>query len=144
MTTNADFYEEHAENIELWSPGNPEFVAPEKHRRGRDTRDERETSGHPRTLDENPPRHPEGGGRGPASERTPGTRPQVPRMAPETLDPPYPVGRYCSDAFPRNLTQEPYLRFAGVRLGARVSLSKSPRRHPAVATVGSDATPRRP
>ena len=29
VTTNADFYEEHAENIELWSPGNPEFVAPE-------------------------------------------------------------------------------------------------------------------
>ena len=25
ITTNADYYEEHADNLELWSPGNPLF-----------------------------------------------------------------------------------------------------------------------
>ena len=25
MTTDADYYEEHTESVELWSPGNPLF-----------------------------------------------------------------------------------------------------------------------
>ena len=27
VTTNPDYYEEHAENVEFWSPGNPLFHA---------------------------------------------------------------------------------------------------------------------
>ena len=29
VTTDPDFYEEHTENAEFWSPGNPLFTAPE-------------------------------------------------------------------------------------------------------------------
>ena len=29
VTTDADYYEEHAESVELWSPGNPLFKGPE-------------------------------------------------------------------------------------------------------------------
>ena len=29
VTTDPDYFEEHAESVELWSPGNPLFVAPE-------------------------------------------------------------------------------------------------------------------
>ena len=29
MTTDPAYYEEHAESLELWSPGNPLFTAPE-------------------------------------------------------------------------------------------------------------------
>ncbi|MXX07845.1 MAG: hypothetical protein F4Z71_13900 [Gammaproteobacteria bacterium] len=29
VTTDPDYFEEHTESVELWSPGNPLFVAPE-------------------------------------------------------------------------------------------------------------------
>ena len=29
VTTDSDYYEEHAESVELWSPGNPLFNAPD-------------------------------------------------------------------------------------------------------------------
>ena len=29
MTTDPGYYEEHSESVELWSPGNPLFTAPE-------------------------------------------------------------------------------------------------------------------
>jgi hypothetical protein len=29
VTTDIEFYEEHAESVELWSPGNPLFPEPE-------------------------------------------------------------------------------------------------------------------
>ena len=29
VTTDPDYYEEQAESVELWSPGNPTFAAPE-------------------------------------------------------------------------------------------------------------------
>lgn len=29
MTTDPEYFEEHAESLELWSPGNPLFTPPE-------------------------------------------------------------------------------------------------------------------
>ena len=31
VTTDPEYFEEHAESLELWSPGNPLFTPPEVH-----------------------------------------------------------------------------------------------------------------
>ena len=48
VTTNPKYFEEHAEGVELWSPGNPLFVPPEFTARVEKAACGKHVEGHPR------------------------------------------------------------------------------------------------